>query len=560
MNPHTAIINAKIWTGATHVPAGVDAIMIKNEMIAAVGNTDDILSLRDSNTEVIDARGAFLIPGFTDCHCHFLDGGLRLLSVKLRDVKSVDEFCRRIQEKTETMPKGSWILGGDWDHHAWGGTLPSKTWIDAVSPHHPVWVNRMDGHMALANSKALAFASISRETRDVPGGEIVRDAYGEPTGVLKDNAQNLVVEKLPKRETSENERALAAAMDYVAARGVTKVHTMVTVECACGLWPRNLGRDAENEDMERAFEELSVYRTAHRARALKTRIRAALPLASWRRLLTDLQQNGAGDDWLQLGCLKAMIDGSLGSHTAAMLKDYDDTPGFRGHLIWEPEILERHVREASMAGMQVMVHAIGDYAVREQLDIFERVARQVPGRDARFRIEHAQHIAPEDIKRFGAQNVIASLQMSHLADDGRWATNAIGRQRLRSSWPMASLIATGAVVALGSDWFVTEPSPLEGIYAAVTRRTNDGRNPDGLVPEEKVSVADALRGYTSGAAYAAFEEHRRGSIEPGKLADLVILDRDLLAIPVDEIPHARIVRTIVGGTTVFQDGVSPSVG
>jgi predicted amidohydrolase YtcJ len=235
-----------------------------------------------------------------------------------------------------------------------------------------------------------------------------------------------------------------------------------------------------------------------------------------------------------------------------MLLDYKDTPGYRGYLVWDPAILERHVQGASEAGLPVMVHAIGDRAVREQLDIFERVSARLPRRDLRFRIEHSQHIAPEDIARFGKLGVIASMQMSHLADDGRWATETIGDERMRTSWPMKSLLKTGAVVALGSDWFVTQPTPLEGIYAAVTRRTIDGENPSGLISEEKVRVEDALHGYTTGAAYAVFEENRRGTLATGKLADMVLLDRDLRSIPSDEIPETKVLMTVVGGKVVYQ--------
>lgn len=547
-----AIIHAKLWTGKRGPSLKADAVGVIGDTIVSVSDTQSVLNSCNSATVVIDAQIGMLLPGFTDCHCHFLDSGLRLLSVQLRDANSREQFADRVARMASELPPGTWITGGDWDHQRWGGILPDKSWIDAVTPANPVWLNRMDGHMSLANSLALKIAGISRTTPEVPGGEIVRDNDGIPAGILKDSAQNLVTAHLPKRSVEHNRRALKAAMSHVAARGVTEVHSMVTVDCACGLWPKNLGAQAEQEDMEAAYDEWEVYRSARRENALTTRIRTALPLASWKRLQKDLQLHGNGDDWLRVSGLKAQLDGSLGSHTAAMLADYDDTPGYRGYLIWDPEIIESHIQEASETGLQVMVHAIGDRAVREQLNIFERVLARLPGRDLRFRIEHAQHISPEDIRRFGKLGVIASLQMSHLADDGRWAVNAIGTDRMRTSWPMKSLLKAGAVVALGSDWFVTQPDPLEGIYAAVTRRTVGGEHPSGLVPEEKVRVEDALHAYTTAAAYAVFEENRKGTIEAGKLADLVLLDRDLRAIPPDEIPETEVLLTVVGGKVVYQ--------
>ncbi len=452
-----------------------------------------------------------------------------------------------------------------------------------MSPEHPVWLNRLDGHMYLANSLALRLAGINNDTKDIPGGTIVRNMQREPMGILKDNATNLVTAIIPPQTREKARAALDAAMTYVAARGVTKVHTMVTVDCACGLWPKNLGRDAHLQDMELAYEELAVYEEARREGKLRTRVRASLPVASWERLskaVLGLEPAPFGDPrcrsaaegvrrvredqtWLQCTSLKAMIDGSLGTHTAAFFEPYledggDATSshgtGNRGNFIWDQSILERYTRDASANGLQVCVHAIGDAANRAQLDLFVRVAASLdmPCPDLRFRIEHAQHVHPADIKRFGDLGVIASVQPSHLADDGRWAESVIGRTRMRTSWPLRSLLDSGAVLAMGSDWFVTEPSPLQGIYAAVTRRTLDGQHPDGLVPEEKISVEEALIGYTLGPAFAAFEEHERGSLSPGKLADLVLLDCDLTdaSLAPEAILSASVLCTTVGGVVV----------
>jgi predicted amidohydrolase YtcJ len=317
-----AIIHAKLWTGKPDHNSNADAIGVIGDTIVSVSDTQSVLSLCNSDTVVIDAQMGMLVPGFTDCHCHFLDAGLRLLSVQLRDAKSREQFTDRVASMASELPPGTWITGGDWDHQQWGGTLPEKSWIDAVTPKHPVWLNRMDGHMSLANSLALKIAGVNRQTSEVAGGEIVRESDGTPAGILKDSAQNLVTAVLPKRSAAQNRRALKAAMSYVAARGITQVHSMVTVDCACGLWPNNLGAQAEMEDMEASYEELEVYRSAHRDGELITRIRTAVPLASWKRFLKERQLHGKGDDWFRVSGLKAMLDGSLGSHTAAMLSDF----------------------------------------------------------------------------------------------------------------------------------------------------------------------------------------------------------------------------------------------
>lgn len=314
-----AIINAKIWTPQRNQQEDQylvhSAIGIADDLIINLGDDKTILGNSDNKTTIIDAKGRLLLPGFTDSHCHFLDGGHRLLSVRLRSVTSPEEFTERIATAVSLKQPGEWILGGDWDHHSFGGILPTKQWLDKISPVNPVWLNRMDGHMFIANSCAMKLAGIDRNTPDIDGGTIVRDDNGEPTGLLKDNATNLVIPFIPKHSMEFNQKALDAAMSYVASMGVTKVHTMVTVDCACGLWPKNLGKDAEHQDMDVAYEELEVYSKAHREGRLKTRIRAALPLASWKRLLDTVMQGKIKegpqkdlyyrqDHWLQVGSLK----------------------------------------------------------------------------------------------------------------------------------------------------------------------------------------------------------------------------------------------------------------
>jgi hypothetical protein len=528
-NATLAIVNAVVWT-ADPAKMTAEAVAIDGDRILAVGGNDDIRRL--GAREVIDAQGQFVVPGFIDSHIHFLDGGRRLASVQLRDAKTRDEFVSRIAAFAKSVPAGAWITGGDWDHTLWGGELPRRDWIDRVTPDHPVWVNRLDGHMALANSAALEAVGLSRTVKDVPGGEIVRDARGDLTGLLKDNAMGLVTARMPPPSAEMNDRALDAAMKFVAARGVTSVHHM-------GTW-----------------DDLDVFASAWKSGRLSTRIYAAVPIDTWQRLADTVKagtygRQGRGDAWLRIGNLKGFVDGSLGSHTAAFEEPFTDAPTDRGLFVNTPDDLYGWTLGADAAGLQVSIHAIGDRAIRTQLDIFERVIKANGPRDRRFRIEHAQHIAPADIPRFARLGVIASMQPYHAIDDGRWAEKAIGPARIQTTYAFRSLLDTQAVLAFGSDWYVAPPTPLEGIYAAVTRRTLDDGNPDGWVPKQKIAVDEALWAYTRGAAYASFEDREKGMIQPGMLADLVILDKDLRRIPAAEIRNAKVTRTVVGGKTVY---------
>jgi len=522
-----AIVNSRVWTGDSTRP-WAEAVAIAEDRIAAVGTSAEIRERLGSGTRVIDANGGLVTPGFIDAHVHFNDGGFALASVQLRDARTREEFIQRIAAYARTLPKGTWIRNGDWDHTNWGGDLPTRAWIDSVTPDNPVWINRLDGHMNLANSLALAAARIDRNTPEVAGGSIVRDAGGEPTGVLKDNAQSLVDAVIPPRSDAEWDRALDTAMTHVAARGVTSVHHM-------GSW-----------------DDLAVFRRAHAAGRLRTRIVAQVPLSTWARLRDEVQRAGRGDAWLRIGGLKGFVDGSLGSHTAAMVAPFTDSPKDSGFFVTPPDSLYAWTRGADSAGLHVMVHAIGDRAIRTQLDIFERVAREHGPRDRRFRIEHAQHIAPPEITRFAALGVVASMQPYHAIDDGRWAEQVIGAERAKGTYAFRSLLDAGATLAFGSDWFVAPPTPLEGIAAAVTRRTLDGKHPDGWVPEQKITVEDALRAYTRGAAFAGFQDSAIGVLRAGMLADVVLLDRDLTAVAPETIADARVMLTLVGGRVMFE--------
>jgi predicted amidohydrolase YtcJ len=528
--PVLLLVNGVVWTGNPAQPEA-EAVAITGGLIAGVGSTAE-LTARYPAAERLDLGGRFVTPGFIDTHVHFVDGGFRLASVQLRDAATREVFVERIAKFAATVPAGTWITGGDWDHTLWGGELPRRDWIDAVTPNHPVWINRLDGHMALANTAALRAVGVRDAIADVAGGEVVRNADGSVTGLLKDNAMDAVGAHVPDAPDDLRDRALDAAMDYVAAQGVTTVHMM-------GSW-----------------SDLDVAARAWRASRLRTRIYAAVPLASWSRLGDVVTAGtygpaGRGDDWLRIGALKGFVDGSLGSHTAAFHAPFDDAPGDRGFFVTEPDELYAQIAGADRAGLHVAVHAIGDRANATLLDIFARVAGEHGARDRRFRIEHAQHLAPGDIGRFAALGVIPSMQPYHAIDDGRWADKVIGAERSRTTYAFRSLLDAGAALAFGSDWFVAPPTPLEGIYAAVTRRTLDGATPEGWVPEEKITVDEALAAYTRGGAYASFEETRKGMLAPGMLADLVVIDRDLRRIAPESIRDAKIVRTIVGGKTVY---------
>jgi len=520
-----AVKDARVWTGNVDQP-WAEAVASRGKQIIAVGSNEEIDAFIGPETDVVAVPGSMLVPGFIDTHVHFIASGSGLASVQLRDAATPDEFAARIGEFANTVRPGEWIMYGDWDHTLWGGELPRRDWIDAVTPDNPVWVYRLDGHMALANSLALQLGGVDADSADVAGGTIERYEDGRPTGLLKDNAMLLVEEAIPEAAAAQLDREVRAAMEHVAGNGVTTVHDMA------------------------GWQSLAAYRRAELTNDLLTRIYSVVPLKDWERLRDEVELRGSGSDWLRIGGLKGFMDGSLGSHTAAMLEPFTDAPEDKGFLINEVDDMRDWVTGADAAGLQVMVHAIGDSAIRDLLDIYLDAVDANGERDRRFRMEHAQHIAAEDIERFAIQKVIASMQPYHAIDDGRWAEEVIGAERAATTYAFRSLMDAGAKVSFGSDWSVAPATPLEGIYAAVTRQTLDGANPGGWVPEQKITVEEALHAYTTVAAYSSFEEDSKGMLRSGMLADFVILDRDITALPPQAIRDTRILKTVVGGTLV----------
>ena len=531
LNPDLIIINASVHTMDPARPTA-GAVAILGNRIAAIGSTPEIRALAGEKTRVIDAGEKLILPGFNDAHVHFLMGGFSLANVDLRDAKSPEDMARRLTDYSKKVPKGRWILGGDWDHEKWpGGPLPTRQMIDAATPDHPVFVSRLDGHMALANSLALKLAGVTKETKDPPGGVVVKDANGELTGVLKDAAEDLVDRVVPEKSFEEKHIAAKAATDHAASVGVTSLTDMS------------------------AGEDVGLYQLMLERGELKTRIYAIRSIVSWETLARTGVRGAFGSDWLRIGGLKGFADGSLGSTTALFFEPYSDAPKTRGLLFDQmlPEgVMDKRVVGADKANLQVMIHAIGDEANMRILDIYRQAAEKNGERDRRFRIEHAQHLRTNELPRFAAQKVIASMQPYHCADDGRWCEKRIGPQRSKGTYAFRSLLDSGATLAFGSDWTVAPLNPMEGLKAAVTRQTLDGKHPEGWIPEQKIALDEAIRAYTVGSAYAEFADHVKGTITPGKLADLVMLDRDIYASDPSDIDKANVVLTVVDGKVVFE--------
>lgn len=522
------VTNANVRTMDKSNPKA-EAFAVLGGKIVAVGTTAEIKLLAGANTKTIDAAGKLVIPGFNDSHVHFLDGGAGLSSVDLRDAKTPQEFVERIKNFAAKLPKNRWILNGNWDHENWTpNALPTAAMIDAATPDNPVFINRLDGHMALANSAAMKLAGVDKNTKDVAGGEIVREKDGNPTGIFKDAAMDYIQKVIPPFTFAEKMEYLQAATDYAASLGVTSI-----------------------QDMS-AGSDVGVYQELLRQGKLKTRVYAVSPLGNWQRWQRTGVTYAFGGAMLRVGGLKGFADGSLGSTTAWFYEPYLDKPDSRGLALEEPEKIYEAVKSADDANLQVMIHAIGDRANDEILKIYERIEKENGARDRRFRIEHAQHLNEGLIKRFASDKVIASMQPFHAIDDGRWAYKRLDEKRLKGTYAFRSLLDAGANLAFGTDWFVAPLNPMFGVYAAVTRRTLDDKNPNGWIPEQKITVEEAVRAYTYGSAYAEFQETVKGTIAVGKLADFVILSDDIFSINPVEIRNVKVLRTVVDGNVVYQ--------
>src|SRR5262245_19888099 len=525
------VTGANIWTGDSRRPAAA-AVAVIGDRIVDVGSADDIEPWRGSATTVVNADGRLLVPGFNDAHVHFVDGGTQLENVDLKDADTQAEFARRIGERARAKP-GEWILGGEWDDQRWSpAELPTRQLIDDRTNGTPVFVSRYDGHMALANSAALGRAGVTEHTNDPPGGAIVRDARGFPTGILKDAAMELVARVVPKMTPEQRLRAVKRALEHAESLGVTSV-----------------------QDMNPSSEDVAVYAELAARGELTTRIYAAPMETGWYDQAKIGLRRAFGSPWLRLGAVKGYADGSLGSSTAYFFQPYLDAPQTRGLLSDEMQDINQmrtRLMAADHAGLQLCIHAIGDAGIAQILDLFGDVVRANGERDRRFRIEHAQHIAPKDFDRFAQLKAIASVQPYHAIDDGRWAERRIGPDRIKTTYAFRTLLDKGVRLALGTDWTVAPLNPMLTLYAATTRATLDGKHPDGWVPEQKITIEEAVTAYTAGSAFAEFQEREKGTIARGQLADMVILSDDIFRIAPARIRDVKVLTTIVGGRIVHQ--------
>jgi predicted amidohydrolase YtcJ len=530
-------VNGRIWTVDPAKPEA-QAVAVWRGRILRVGTDAEVKQLAGPNAKVIDLGGQRVVPGFYDSHVHFLGGGQQLSRVELKDAKDEAEFGRRLTAFDRNTPRDRWLLGGNWDHdRAFGGKLPSAATIDKYVKDRPVFIQRYDGHMGVANSAALKLAGIDANTKDVPGGVIDRLADGKtPSGVLRDNAMSLVERLVPEPGDEEILEAVLAAQKHAAEFGVTSV------------------QDLDGSGAETRRRLFRGYQRLARDEKLTCRIDLRWPIAAHKELANLGVNADFGSDFVRIGGVKGFMDGSLGSSTAKMFDPYASDAKNTGVYVTQPDAMRALVRGADAAGLNVCVHAIGDQANAVLLDIFEQVGKERRGAaEPRFRIEHVQHLRPEDYPRFKQLGVVASMQPYHVVDDGRWAEGRIGAKRCASSYAYRSLLDAGAKLAFGSDWPVAPLDPIVGIDAAVNRRTLDGKHSEGWFPEQRITVAEAIEAYTMGSAYGGFQEKDRGSIAAGKLADFAVLSRDILDPKErDKIADTKVTMTVVGGRVVYE--------
>jgi predicted amidohydrolase YtcJ len=525
------ITNGKIWTVDRSLPTA-QAVAVLGDRIIAAGSATEIDAWRGPRTQVIDAGGKLVLPGFNDAHVHFVSGGMQLDNVQLKDATSAQEFARLIGERAKITPKGEWIQGGNWDETKWAPpNIPTKELIDALTPDNPVFVTRYDGHMGVANSLALRLAGITAQTQDPPGGTIVREAQGNPSGALKDAAAGLMYKVIPPLTQDQRVRIVKRAMAHAASLGVTSV-----------------------QNMSADYEDIAVYDELEQRGELTTRIYAAPSISNVSDLAKIGVRHAFGGPYLRIGALKGFADGSLGSGTAYFYEPFLNQGDNRGLLSDEMHpisLMRDRMMTADAAGLQLCTHAIGDHAISIILDLYAEVIKAHGQADRRLRIEHAQHMAAKDFARFAELHVIASVQPYHAIDDGRFAEAHIGHDRSSRTYAFRTFLDHGVRLALGTDWEVAPLDPMQTVYAAVTRATLDGKNPGGWFPEQKLTVPETIEAYTMGSAYAEFQDNVKGSITPGKLADMVVLSDDIFTIPPEKIRDVHVLKTILGGRVIF---------
>ncbi len=552
-------VHANIYTGASDVSSfqsmqRAEAIAVRDGRVAAVGRSVDILKLKGSSTEVIDLGGHFVMPGFNDAHMHLANAGFRRLTVELGGVKSLTEFRERIRDRVQTAGPGEWIIGGGWDQTLWPvQELPSRWDIDEVTTDHPVFLQRVDGHIAVANTRALRLASITVASKDPEGGKIDRDAAGQATGILRETARDAVTAVIPKPTHDRRRQAIETALQDLAQWGVTSAQD-----------------NSDAGDAQLSWDDFQILEEIERGGKLTARISEWMPFSDD---LSTLQAHRAAhpqsDSLLHTGMLKGFMDGSLGSRTAALLEPYADNPANTGLPQYQQDKLNQMTKELVDAGFQVGFHAIGDKGVQMALDAYaaalgndhggtgvppvqaERssaVAAKVP--DLRLRIEHAQVTTPQQVTRFKQLKIIASMQPNHLLTDMNWAEARLGPKRAAHSYAWAEFLKKGVTLAFGTDYPVEPVTPFRGLYAAVTRKSEDGKKE--YYPEQKLTMEQAIAAYTTGSAFAQFAEKEKGTLTPGMLADLVVLDRDITSVPPEKILATKVLRTVVGGKTVYE--------
>jgi hypothetical protein len=524
----TILVNGKIFTIKQAQP-WADACAIKDGKFIAVGEERLILKFKGKSTAVIDLKSRLVLPGFNDAHVHFSDGGFYLLGIDLRDARDEDELVERIKNYAAKLNKGEWILGGNWDHEAWPSKKhPTKELIDEVTRDNPVFVQRLDGHIALANSLALKLAGITKNMPNPQGGEITKDPKtGEPTGILKDAAQSFIGAVIPQPTREQLKKAIKTAIQHANSLGVTSIQD-----------------NASQADLE-------IYQELLKDNELTLRINAWRPGYLYEEFGKIGILPNFGNDMLRIGTMKVFTDGSMGAGTALFYKPYADDSTTCGIPIYPEDQLYDLIKSIDKAGLQIAAHAIGDKANAWILNAFEKAFKENGRRDARHRIEHAQVVLPEDIKRYKELGIIASIQPSHCIDDMRWAEKRIG-DRAKHSYLFNSFVKEGVKIAFGTDWTVEPLNPMLGLYAAVTREYPEGGPEGGWFPDEKITLEQAIEFYTLGSAYAEFHEDVKGSIKVGKLADLVVLNQNLFEIEPKEILDTKVDLTMLGGKVVFK--------